>query len=233
MSGRVSYFGGQIKDGLILYLDATKKESYVGYGTTWTDISGWGNNAIVSGATYDVKKYFNLNSDDYFQISDSSSLRPTSFTLDVWFMATTFNSYNTLIVKPFTSPPWNAPYLSYMMRINSNNTFECSLSSNSTYTYNYISYTFSTNTPYNCVFSYNSDGNYSAYVNGGSVANSSMGGGTISYTTFPVLIGASYGTSPVGEFFNGNIYLTKIYNRALTSAEVLTNYNSTKSRFGL
>ena len=34
-------------------------------------------------------------------------------------------------------------------------------------------------------------------------------------------------------YFNGKIANVKIYNRALTSTEVLQNYNATKDRFGL
>ena len=43
------------------------------------------------------------------------------------------------------------------------------------------------------------------------------------------------GTIPTGnnQYINGNIAQTSIYNRALTAAEVLQNYNTTKSRFGL
>ena len=34
-------------------------------------------------------------------------------------------------------------------------------------------------------------------------------------------------------WFQGNISQTQVYNRALTSDEVLQNYNATKSRFGI
>jgi len=52
----------------------------------------------------------------------------------------------------------------------------------------------------------------------------------------------SSGTSPRVElgvssggdrFLNGNIAIAKVYNRALTAAEVLQNYNALKGRFGL
>ena len=34
-----------------------------------------------------------------------------------------------------------------------------------------------------------------------------------------------------GRYFNGDIASAQIYNRALTAAEVLQNYNATKGRF--
>jgi hypothetical protein len=45
-------------------------------------------------------------------------------------------------------------------------------------------------------------------------------------------IGARTSTGGLSYFF-GNIAQTSIYNRALTTAEVLQNYNATKGRFGL
>jgi len=35
------------------------------------------------------------------------------------------------------------------------------------------------------------------------------------------------------EIWDGKLASLKIYNKALTAAEVVRNYNSTKSRFGL
>jgi hypothetical protein len=35
MAGRIGYYGGIVRDGLVLNLDAAKKESYSGYGITW------------------------------------------------------------------------------------------------------------------------------------------------------------------------------------------------------
>jgi hypothetical protein len=36
-----------------------------------------------------------------------------------------------------------------------------------------------------------------------------------------------------GRFFNGNIAIAQIYNRALSATEIRQNYNATKTRFGL
>jgi hypothetical protein len=43
-------------------------------------------------------------------------------------------------------------------------------------------------------------------------------------------LGSAFGTA---LFLNGNIATFTVYNRALTSAEILQNYDATKSRFGL
>ena len=41
------------------------------------------------------------------------------------------------------------------------------------------------------------------------------------------------GSSPTGFYGIGKISNTQIYNRVLSAAEVLQNYNATRARFGL
>jgi hypothetical protein len=48
MAGRIGYYGGIVTNGLVLDLDAAKKESYSGYGITWSDISGVGNSGTLT-----------------------------------------------------------------------------------------------------------------------------------------------------------------------------------------
>ena len=53
MATRYNYTGQLITDGLVLNLDAAKRDSYPGSGTTWYDISGNGNNGtLTNGPTY-------------------------------------------------------------------------------------------------------------------------------------------------------------------------------------
>jgi hypothetical protein len=53
MAGRIAYYGNTIKDGLVLSLDAVKKDSYSGSGTTWRDISGFNRNCTLqNGESY-------------------------------------------------------------------------------------------------------------------------------------------------------------------------------------
>jgi hypothetical protein len=55
---------------------------------------------------------------------------------------------------------------------------------------------------------------------------------TASGTTSTFAIGGYI--SPLGtQVFTGNIPQVSIYNRALSASEVLQNYNTTKTRFGL
>jgi hypothetical protein len=63
--------------------------------------------------------------------------------------------------------------------------------------------------------------------------------GTVNHTfnsilnsTNPLYIG-SYNGGEFSQYVNGKIGVTRLYNSALTSAQVLQNYNADKSKYGL
>jgi len=66
------------------------------------------------------------------------------------------------------------------------------------------------------------------YINGVLESTTSRSG---SQTPSSLRIGAANGGT--SEFYNGDLPIVKIYNRALTQAEILQNYNHYKTRFGL
>ena len=45
----IGYNTSVVRDGLVLYLDAANSKSYPGSGTTWFDLTGNNNNAILNG----------------------------------------------------------------------------------------------------------------------------------------------------------------------------------------
>jgi len=240
-----------IFNGLVLNLDAGNTSSYSGSGTTFYDLSGNNNNAsLINSPTFtsvsNNGSYFTLNgSNQLINISSNSSLQPTnSITLESWFNLISIKSYNVLIAKPYTSAPWNNPYLSYMLRIDYSSPYmiiEFGLCINGVYhspgsgigTYgNGFYYIFTSGNVYNLVATYNA-GNICIYVNGNLSFTTTITSGSINYQNYPVLIGADYGASPYGEYTNTKIYNTKIYNRALTDQEILQNFNSLRGRYGI
>ena len=71
------------------------------------------------------------------------------------------------------------------------------------------------------------------YVNG-VLVNSDATTGTINTNTNGSSIGVYGGyNGGRGYYYNGLVDIVKVYNRVLTAQEVLDNYNSTKSRYGL
>jgi hypothetical protein len=78
--------------------------------------------------------------------------------------------------------------------------------------------------------SYNSTGNAVGYRNGSQVASQAV----IGQITPNVPLYINYRSQHCGDCFSQNkTAIVQVYNRALTSDEVLQNYNAQKSRFGL
>ena len=232
-------FGKIVTNGLQLSLDAADQNSYIGSGTNWYDLSGNNNTStLINTPTFSSANGGSIvlnGTNQYVTASDSTSLRPTSFSIDIWFRPTSFGTFNAIVSKPVNGPPWTAPFLSYMIRLNTNGTvLECSLNTGGTYRSFTTSHTFSINTIYNVSFTANSStGALVVYLNGSVLNSTTTTAGAITYAALPLIIGAGYGASPAGEYFAGNIYNVKIYNTILAATEVLQNYNAQKSRFGL
>lgn len=225
---------GLVKDGLVLALDAGRTLSYPGSGTTWTDLSGNGNNGtLTNGPTYSSANGGSIvfdGSNDYVRIPYSSIFNIQNYTLSVWVQISSFSFYNSLITNPQNGTivgSWNPPYLSWMLRVKFQNLIEVGTGSNSSYLNRDFSYNFSTGIIYNIVATY--DGSFVfCYVNGVSLGSQALST-TINYTSQDVIIGADYG----GAFSSSNIYNTSVYNKALTASEVQQNFNALRGRYGI
>jgi hypothetical protein len=227
----VTDFRDIVRSGLVLDLDAGMNASYSGSGTTWTDLSVYGNNGtLTNGPTYSSANGGSIvfdGTNDFINIPDSSLLTSTSaLTINCWVRATAFSG---AIIGKGTS--------------DSNEEYCVVMNSSSLYfdvggggPYAQPSYTFNTNTWYNiCCVHLRTAGTSSllCYVNGVSLNNSTIfPTSTPNNNSLPVSIGSRFYSS-INSPFNGNIAQVSIYNRALSAAEVSQNYNALKHRFGL
>lgn len=86
-------------------------------------------------------------------------------------------------------------------------------------------------TPIHCASITKSGNLVTSYYNGSQVqsANQSY---THSGSFANVQIGRGFSTSSE-RWFNGRVHNVKIYNKALSSSEVLQNFNALRGRFGL
>jgi hypothetical protein len=91
------------------------------------------------------------------------------------------------------------------------------------------SFTYTANKYYHVVITVQSGGSATMYINGELNNTTSIGSGTT--PSVPMYIGRFTGTS--GYEITGYLPIVKIYNRALSAAEVKQNYNKYKSRFNL
>jgi hypothetical protein len=223
------YTGPQIvRSGLVLYLDAANRRSYPTTGTTWTDLSGNSNTGtLTNGPTFSSTNSGTIIFDgvnDYVQGPTSTTLFSNrSFSVESW-------------IFPAASPPAEQIYFSawssgatqsaFVMRIYNTGVLRVGYFNNdldvsgiSFNVWNHVTMT------------YNISGDLtSAYINGIFINSSNVGPFTPASANIRIGIWQFPG---VEQPFKGNISTVSVYNRALSAAEVLQNYNATKSRYNL
>ena len=221
-----------ITDGLVLVLDAANVKSYPGTGTTWYDKSGNRfNGTLANGPTYSTSGGGSIvldGSNDYIQIADNgitSGFNQQSFTINMWIKLTRDGTYEVVWSYDFTSH--NPPY--YAQHIRSNNsqgTLTMTINGDGAYFGGNVSVTgWTFGQWFNATFTRDfTTGANKSYKNG-VLQESNTLLGTILYYNQPVWIGKSNFST---GYMKGNAGQYSFYNRALTSSEVLQNYNATK-----
>lgn len=225
-----------VTNGLVLYLDAANRQSYVSGSTTWFDATANGlSGSLVNGPTFSST---NGGSIVFDGIDDScrsilNSQLSSSFTFSAFTkpnsIPTAANSPVGIVVSEVAS---YGNYWAFLGLYQSKwhwalydggiNPFITSSAIPTTSSWTHIT----------GVRDVVADTLY-FYVNG--VLDSTLNDST---TTIPVYSALSVGgqvSQPFGQnrLYNGSVATAQVYNRALTQAEVLQNYNSTKARFGL
>lgn len=226
---------GLVKDGLILYLDAANTKCYPGTGTTWTDLSGQGNDGTLVGpVSFETSpSRFDTNATLVTELNQIHcnliTFADTSeYTMDFfikmrsgWISGGPFQSltgYNGtnpwLSIRPSGSVDW---YISWRMVGGS-----------------YIYSTVITNLDIsnvwlNLTFVITADRNYALYING--VYNQTV----LLTTSYFYLQRLASGYNSDGNYYvlQGSLATVRMYTKALTASEVLQNYNALKGRFVL
>jgi hypothetical protein len=222
-----------ITDGLVLYLDAANTKSYISGSTTWNDISRGGNNGtLTNGPTFNGGNGGSIvfDGNDYVE---SGQINPNYFTISCWFKANGIPSSNDDFggVLVISSPQLFGGFVQYTLAYSwLNEKLNFSVQNNSLYT-STANNSILRNTIYNVTVLYNGLKNQ-IYVNGNFVIENVNTIDPVYPTTGNVNVQIGrWGYAGFERYFNGNIYQTLLYNRALTASEILQNYNTTKSRF--
>jgi hypothetical protein len=210
-----------IEDGLVLALDASDKNSYPGSGTTWFDLSGNNNNTtLYNSPTYTNNNIHTFNfdeTDDYAKVNNTGILSTTSYTKIASFRPES----STANIISGGSDGQHA----FWMGATSN-----TLNSGHNGAWTTVSYSPGDmlNKWWIGAVTFSTTSGWVLYLNGEQVATS------LSTVTFTggntVRIGAYTDAS---NLFDGDIANVFIYNRVLSSQEILQNYNAQKSRFNL
>jgi hypothetical protein len=225
-----SYSPKIITDGLVLCLDAADKKSYSGSGTTWYDRSSSGNNGtLTNGTSFSSDNGGVLVFDGSNDRVDSFSqdVEPESITIEFWHNWAAVG--DNWLLNNQTSSVTNVNH-GYQTRIDypSYNFYARFGVGNTSRT---VSHTIVLNEWAHVIATYDPVSEGAKLYWNGQLESTNTGTGAIDYTN---VVGLGIGGANDGSRNTaGSLGLVRIYNRALTAAEVLQNYNATKGRFGL
>lgn len=223
-----------ISDGLVLRLDAANIKSYQGSGTTFKDMTTNASDfTLVGTPTYNAYGFFTFNgTNQYASRVNTASLKPTTaISIEQWLNADSWTAGSAPNFKcaisctqggGYSHNIWNGTFYSYIYA--GGRYLIPSTSVSNLNGWHHFVTTF--------------DGQYAKLFMDGDLANTvdyGSANNTMTYVTNSIFLGAeaASGTSTEGYYWQGKIATTSIYNKALTNAEILQNYNSTKIRFSL
>jgi hypothetical protein len=220
----VGYNPKIITDGLVLCLDAGNTKSYPGSGTSWSDLSGQGNTGtLTNGPTYNSTNGGSLvfdGTNDYVStglVLPSPSTTPTTF--DLVFKYNSSSTFRGLIgSSAYRSTGFSVGFMGQSSMRMTYNASSSSYENNWSYDSSVIS---------NGTFVFNGR-NISVYRNGSLITTY-----TASFDVAQNANGMQIGRNLQGGWNTSqvDVYSVRVYNKALTAAEVLQNYNALKGRY--
>ncbi len=226
---------------IVLDLDAGNSASYAGTGTTWTDLSGRGNNGtLYNSVSYNSSNQGSLvfngdgtndgSRDPYVQLPMSTDFDFGSgdFTVEMWAYTTSGNIASDFVVINAASSSYAAVRLEYyngdLLVLHSYDGVSHASGGAST------SFAFNLNV-WNHIVVSRISGTAKVYVNGVEKASYSLPDSLLAQQNSRI---GSLPTHPGGKNYSGNIATTRFYKgKGLTTTEVSYNFNLLKSRFGI
>ena len=216
-----------ITSGSVLYLDAGYTISSPRIGPFWYDLSGNRNSGsyVNSGPTFDPSNsgslVFAVANDRQIQSTTRvENLTTTGITLSAWFK---FADQPNAIMRFATIDSEIA-----CIRKNGINA-EFFVKLDGIITVMSRNQTFTNGVWYNMVGTYTNLGTAKIYINGSQLGDSESITGDLDTSSTGYKMSSESST----EAMSGSIAIVQAYNRELSAAEVLYNYNALKGRFGL
>lgn len=211
-----------VTSGLAWAVDAADRNSYPGSGTIWYDLQAGGDNVpLTNGPTFNSDNGGSIVFDGVDDIGAATDVPTSLLTVSIWVYKTSTATNQGIITRNNTI--WGVAQITGTLRV----------LIQTIGTYQDTGYTIPLNQWVNIVYTYAGTGvagSQVVYINGTSIFTGA-GSGTFSTGRIrgnPFFVGASNAT-----YWGGRIAQAQVYNRALTTSEVLQNYNNQKSRFGL
>ena len=220
-----------IDDGLIFAIDAGSERSYSGSGTTVTDLAGTSTISLENGVTYSANNGGTWDfdgTDEYIQTNFGQNIVSTGFSVNFWFNVT--GNATCFFMQMYVTSDSDAVFRVERNSVAANSIeFGHSVNGGSPGANELVSTNFPNDEWQSCTIAYNGSTKY-IYRNG--VLDNSVSSSNMQFYTGAILrIAARQDGSLLP--IDGKMPSVKVYNRALSAAEMLQNYNAQKSRFGL
>jgi hypothetical protein len=246
---------GVVQSGLVLNLDAGVLSSYPGTGTTWTDLSGNGNNGTLT--NMEVPGDYSTSNGGFLTFDGTNEFVNTNYsvnnlndaTISCWMRTSVTQKSGFFGFRTSASPGVGFDWVQFQFYITGD--------TNAGTTGNYLKYDEFSGTPpsqisrslfigttsittgnWINIVATSSSTKSVVYFNGSQVAEN------INATQPSRNVGATLKIGGAGDwtstqpsqmlndyYFNGNIAIGLVYNRALTPQEIQQNFNATKSRY--
>ena len=226
-----------VSTDLQLHLDAGDINSYPGTGTTWYDLSGNGNNgSFVGTPSFDSATnsiYFDSGTNTYIQTPYNSLV--SNISLSIWVKAPVQDGDTGSGIRPIlmlgdysTQGPLaisiGSPGFSSVGKL-------IFVAGKDTDPYRHITAGRYDDDQWRNLILVKDTNNIRIYMNGEKIVDQAGDTDNVYDTSIALRVGG--GTSHTARRFLGRIAEVLVYEKSLSDAEVLQNFNATKTRFGL
>ena len=222
-----------VLDGLVLWLDAANTKSYVSGSNTWTDLSRSGNNGT-------------LNNNPTFSNANGGTIvfDGVNESITIPYSGSTANNYTFNIVMKSNTMDSDPANRQTLFGLSNNGTstfrqFDLEIWQNlgrgfrgtggPTQNIDFFVYTWTPTADANNISMYT----VTLYSTGQQIYVNGVLRNTISQAYVANFNTIRLATRVADNWWNGNCYAFSMYDRILTSQEILQNYNAIKTRFGL
>jgi hypothetical protein len=226
-------------DGLQMYLDSAIVQSYNRTGTTWNDLTSYGNNGtLANGPTFNSVNGGSIVFDgvnDYVSVQSSlDSLNGTaeaSLVMWVKLNSSSNSSGQSGIIQLSGHDNSNGNLYFYTDSTRVGGIWLDIFRTNRVFTGDWAPTFNATNWHMLTVTTTPGTDGWKMYLNG-ILRYQTTGQSTVSINS-SIQGGLNIGRNSLSRELAGNIAITQVYNQALSADKVLQNYNATKSRFGI